>query len=148
MLPINTGFAGRRVETVVDVRNRTVSDVGLSQVRRAGIRVNSTGTVDLYDSDTGWVYSYSWIKPTYRADNLYQVRITGVTFNEGSSFFTSTYAENTWGSVSANPAWEVRDADSGSSGNVNVDFTLEIRYDGGATIDTASISLIATWDIS
>ncbi len=138
----------RPTRTIVDLLDRTVTDSGIGQTRLAGMRVNVDGTFDVYDSDTGWVFSYNWITPTAQASGLYEFRISNVLFSQGSAFFIEDFVENVWRSCTGNPEMMVRDNDSSGSENVSVGFDLAVRLDGGSIIDTASVNLAAIWDIT
>ena len=129
------------------VAPQNVQDLGTG-IRRAGYRFGADGNVYTFKSTTGWVQAGTWISDPSYLDGLHEVRITSVVWAEGSSFFTASAAENAWFTLSGDATWEVRDAISSAAGNADVTFTVELRYNGGATITSGSITLAAIWDIS
>ena len=107
----------------------------------AGLRVNTDGTIDqVTQAGAAQIDSATdWIIPNVRANSLYEVSVTGVT---GDPFDLSPPGSNgDWFDLSANRTWQLTQATTGSK---NCSFTLNIRYNGGATIDTGSYSLSVT----
>ena len=130
------------------IPNLTVNDVGVGTIRRAGIRVGTDGRMYAYRTDTGWEDAGQWISPLSAYDPLYEVTIQSVVFLEGFTFYTKAADEGVRVDLSAVRDWEVRDSISSAAGNVHVQFQLWLRYNGGPVLKTASMELLALWDIS
>lgn len=76
-----------------------------------------------------------WIVPNFANDNLYEVRVTNVVQLTGSGLFTSEpVAVDTWIAISADREWTV-------AADGNVQFDLQIRYNGGPVLATAQYTL-------
>lgn len=129
---------GDPLETVT-VSGESVTGLKLSGTATAGIRVNADGTID---KNQNGIYSQidaatDWIIPNGSASSLYEVRVTSVT----GSFSNAAAAPNTWINLGSNREWNVIQVGEGSS---TASFTLEIRYDGGAVLDSGTYFLTAT----
>ena len=113
----------------------------------AGIRFNSDGTVDKREgsSYTQVDTSTDWIDPNGAADSTYDVRITSVVWTNGSSFFVEAASEDVWIDLGSDREWSVQDTQSSGLGRKTVSFTVEIRKDEGAVIDSATYSLDANY---
>jgi len=136
---------------VLTISGEPVSAVAGPTPRIAGIRINTDGTLD---KRVGGTYTQidsgtDWIAPNGAARATHEFRIVDVVFNFGSSWFVEAEVEDTWIDLTGGALeWSVRDNSSSASENVSVDFTLEGRQNGGATLDTGDFTLVALWDVS
>lgn len=129
----------------VTVSGEDVLEIGTSP-RSAGIRVNIDGTIDSFRSGAYAQIDAStdWIIPNVGASSSYDVRVTSVVFVTGS-WGTTPGTDGNWFDLGSNRLWEVSDNDSSSNGTVDVTFTLEIRFNGGSVLDSASYRLVADY---
>ncbi len=120
-----------------------------SDPQTAGVRFNSNGTVQKREG-ASYVQidaSTDWIIPNGDANSTYDVRITNVVWTSGSAFFVEAAAEDVWINLGSNREWSVQDNTGTAAGSKDVSFTVEIRKDGGAVLDSATYSLSAEWEI-
>ena len=88
--------------------------------------------------------STDWVRPTTSSPGLYEVRYTGLT---GSAIFTGTTAEDTWHSMSSGD-WILRQRQLGGGfDSTSSTFTVEIRLNGGAVLDSASYTLTCNTEL-
>lgn len=100
---------------------------------QAGIRVNSTGSIQSREGGT-YTNLFTWLLSGSAA--AYDVRITGVV----GTAPTGT-AAGTWVNAGTSPEWLVQDGIVDLS-SVNSSFTLEISLAGAASaFDSASVNL-------
>ena len=114
----------------------------------AGIRFNSDGTVDKVENGTYTQVDSStdWIIPNGAASSLYDVRITNVVDIGGSPEgfnHASAAAEDVWINLGANREWAVENVGTGGSSSVGYTFDVEIRYNGGSVLDSASYTVLS-----
>ncbi len=90
--------------------------------------------------------STDWIRPRIGADSTYDIRLTNVNWISGSSFDQAPagYSEDTWLDMSENRYWAVIDMTGYQYPEVT--FDVQIRKDGGATLDSAAYSLKAIYE--
>ncbi len=138
------GASGGSVVTLTDSDVTTIDAVGPYN-SNSGIRVNTDGTIDSAKRTDGAANTYAqinastdWIIPNGAANSDYEVRITGLTLDGNHTWASQAAAENTWVDLSVNREWIINGTVAGLDATT---FTLEIRYNGGATLDTAAISL-------
>lgn len=127
----------------VTVSGETTTDFRLAPTDSyARIKVDNNGNV-YESSDTGtagWSIVDSgtdWVRPTSSAPGLYEVRFTSASNTPTSS----TAAEDTWHSLSSGD-FIVYNSVTGI-GVKSTNFTIEIRYNGGAVLDSASYTITA-----
>lgn len=105
----------------------------------SGIRVNTDGTIDKYRLNTGGYSqidaSTDWIIPNGAASSLYEFRLD-VTSNAPNYISDST---GTWLAISSARTWLFRNVNSAES-SISWNWTLRVRYNGGAEIDSAVYS--------
>ncbi len=109
-------------------------DVGINRNARAAIVVRSDGTIDKIENVTTTQVDVStdWIDPNGDASSDYDVRYTGLV---GDALDGSTsLAEDVWGDLGVDKFFEQRATSSPDS--FESEFTLEIRFMGGAALDT------------
>lgn len=83
--------------------------------------------------------STDWIRPTTSAPGLYEVRFTN---KSGDTIFT-TKAEDVWHDISTGDfTWIIQDTTFDDGANTAT-FTVEIRLDGGAVLDSAAYTISA-----
>ena len=106
----------------------------------AKVRINTDGTVDEFKNAIGaWAQIDSgtdWIIPNGDASSLYEVKLdvtTGDAPNSGDSESTGT-----WLALSADRIWGLDSIGSNAG-----DWTISIRYNGGAVIDTGLYEMSA-----
>lgn len=92
-----------------------------------------TGTASWTQVDTGT----DWVRPTTSAPGLYEVRFTA----SNNTPTSSTVAEDVWHSLSSGD-FIVYNSITGT-GQKSSTFTIEIRYDGGSVLDSASYTITA-----
>lgn len=108
---------------------------------RAGIRINTDGTIDKYTyNGTTGIYSQidessDWIIPKDAASSDYQVWLE---VNSGQNPNYASDSKDTWLPMSANRQWIYRRSTQGGPDSFN--WTLKIRFDGGADIDSGVYS--------
>lgn len=126
----------------------TVVSSTTSSQSRAGIRVNTDGTIDkrVGNTYTQIDSATDWIIPNGSASSTYQIRITNVTWLQGSAFNTAAAAADTWIDMSADREWSIADTAPGGTGIREVTFDLEIRLGEGATIDSGSFYLYSEFE--
>jgi len=81
--------------------------------------------------------STDWVVPHGEADSTFEGRITGLT----GDAFTTGPTVGTWFELSTIRTWELVQDETGELSN---SFTLEVRKDGGAVLDSAVYNLTAT----
>jgi hypothetical protein len=134
---------------VVTVSGELITHFTTGATATAGVRVNTDGTIDKL---VGAVYtqidaSTDWIIPNIEASSTYEVRITNVSWTQGSSFDTEASPAEVWISMAANREWSIVDATSTGLGAKSLTFDIEIRYDGGAVLDAGSFSMSADYEV-
>jgi hypothetical protein len=101
------------------------------------LQIRADGTVwwRRDDSATKQIFPETdWVVPNWFNDPLYEVRVTDVVPLEGVSDFTASPGTNgNWFALSTDRVWSVR-------GGV-IRFKVEIRYNGGAVLDSATYTL-------
>jgi hypothetical protein len=135
--------------TVVTVSGElNINDASASRTCRAGIRVNSDGTIDKYLNSTYTQIDSStdWIIPNGDADSTYDVRITNVVWAFGSSFDVEAAAEDAWIDLGFSREWSIEDSSSGGAGKKRVTFDVQIRKDAGAALDTGTYQCEADYN--
>lgn len=145
----------------VNLEDKFINHVGLNDVRTAGIRINSNGTVQ-------WLKTYQelelnpltdWIIPNGAASASYDVRLTNLTWiTKDEGFIISpggndTYTipmnlsadgdsdgnEDIWYDLGTSREWLFLDEDTADPGGLqSATFDIEIRI-GGITIATAAM---------
>jgi hypothetical protein len=137
------------VPGVVTVSGESIAEISAVATTTAGIRVGTDGFIterrggSYFSIDTGT----DWIIPHTSASSLYECRITSVSFTVGSGWLVQAAADDIWIDLSANREWSVQDTNSGAAGRKVVSFTLEIRLNGGAVLDSASYTLEADYEV-
>jgi len=135
---------------VITISGEHVSQIVGLGTKTAGIRINTDGTID---KRQGAGYSQidagtDWVIPNGAAKTTTEFRIVDVVWNTGFGFYVEAAAEDTWIDLLAGALeWSVRDSSSTPAGNKDVDFVLEVRPSGGATLDTGPFRLTAIWDV-
>jgi len=143
------GITGYGAPGVVILTGGLIADTRTDGNSFAGIRVNDDGTIDKRTSLGGYQQisaSTDWIIPNVLADDTYDVRIVNVVWNAGSSFWIQAAGENVWTHLGFPREWSVIDTDPTATGNQDVEFTLQIRRNGGSVIDSASFQLTADYE--
>lgn len=134
-----TDLEGQAANALVSVTGFTYYQYGdiLEGFPTVKLIVREDGTIDTQRDNRTPIQKNSatdWIVPNWFKDPLYEVRVTNVVTLEGSGGFTSSpIADGSWIAISADRTWTV-------AGKV-LRFTLEIRYNGGAVLDSAQITL-------
>ena len=107
----------------------------------AGVRANSDGTLDkrVGSTRTQIDSATDWLIPVGSAPSLYQIKCTDTAGNLDAG--SATIGD--WITLSSNREWYVAVTSPGSK---NFNLTLEIRYNGGATLDSAAFTGNATVD--
>lgn len=100
--------------------------------------VRADGTIDSRVGGNAPVQRFpltNWIVPNYAVDPLYEFRVTNVLWLSGgtSDWATSPIADDSWIAMGSDRQWTIN--------NALVRFDLEVRYNGGATITAATITL-------
>ena len=103
---------------------------------QTGITFKTDGKAYKYENGVE-TEMFDWIVPTSSYDALYEIRIIDVVWTLGSAFETEAAAENTWIAMSANRSWYVVDSNPTGGGAQDMSCKFEIRYNGGATLDTS-----------
>lgn len=120
--------------------------VASTELGVAGIRVNTDGTIDKLEDGvvTQLAASTDWVIPNGAASSDFDVRATSVTETggHGLGWDSAPAADDTWVDLSVNRTWQDANVGSGGSNTGGHNFTLEIRYKGGAALDSAAYS---TW---
>lgn len=105
---------------------------------RSGIRINTDGTIDKYTGTNNGGYTYAqidastdWIIPNSAANSSYEVQLD---VNSGTPNFSSD-STATWLAMSTNRQWIVQRTTVGTS---TWNWTLRIRFNGGAEIDNGA----------
>ena len=128
----------------VTVSGEVISDIGSGdRLFRAALVVKLSGTSDkiVNTTQTQIDGATDWIIPNGDASSLYEVRYTGLT---GDALDGSTsLAEDVWGSLGANKFFSQRWVAGAGIGMKSSVFTVEIRFNGGAPLDSASYTLNA-----
>jgi len=113
----------------------------------AGITVGSNGYIyKIDDTGTNLVNtSTDWVIPHGDNDGLYEVRVTNVvdTGGVGGDWDTKPTTDDTWIAISSNRTWQVKGVAEYGADSMGRDFDMEIRYDGGPVLATASFSLFS-----
>ena len=111
-------------------------NIAINRNARAAIVVRADGTVDRIENVTTTQVDVGtdWIDPPGDASSDYDVRYTGLTGDplDGST----TLAEDVWGNMGADKFFEQRATSDGE--DFESQFTLEIRFQGGAALDTGA----------
>jgi len=125
----------------VTLSGETINDIGSgNRPYRAALVVYTDGTCDKIENLTTTQIDSStdWIIPNGDASSLHEVRYTNRT---GSPLdVTTSLAEDTWGFISSNRFFEQR-LDGISIEGFSSSFTVEIRYNGGSVLDSATYAL-------
>lgn len=124
----------------VTLSGEGIVHTNLGGVATAGLRVNTDGTLD---KRVGTSYfqidsATDWIIPNNAAETDYEFRVTSVT---GDGFSSSPGSDGTWFDLTGG-ALEWAQVTNGQDETTN--FVLEVRKNGGATLDTGNYSLSAT----
>lgn len=129
---------------VVTLSGETVSTVS---EEKAGIRVNTDGTIDKIEGgtttqiDTGT----DWIIPNGAAHSLHEVRVTNVvdTGGDPGPWTDQAAADDIWIAITSNRFWSVQAVGPGGADSHGADFDLEIRFNGGAALASFAYSLFS-----
>ena len=134
------------VATVVTVSGQTIAynDTAAPWSAYAHLKVATDGNV--YEGEgTSATPSYvqidtgtDWIRPTAANDGLYEVRATII-----SGSVTGT--TGSWLTLDTDRVWYVNETVDGSA--TTASFTIEIRYNGGAVLDSATYTLQASCNL-
>lgn len=135
---------GKSSDTVT-VSGENITDFRTSPTDSyARLKVDDDG--NMYKStDTGsasWSQidsSTDWIVPEASSPGLYEVRFTGASNTPTSS----TAAEDTWHSLSSGDFIIYNSETTNGTATKSTTFTIEIRYNGGSVLDSASYTLTA-----
>jgi len=137
---------------VVTLSGHSIVTTGTGQSSAyAGIRFNTDGTVDEFESHGAGVYSQidsatDWIIPNAAvSEATYHVRVSAAPPTD--DFTTKPVANGSWIEISANREWGVEDFDASIENSVATgSVTFEISDDAGSTVLTsAAYSLSANW---
>lgn len=97
------------------------------------------GTVTQIDAGT------DWIVPNTDASSEFECRVTNVVWDAGTPGFAAQgAADDVWVDLSTDRTWLVLDTDQGGA-NKWVNFTLEIRKNGGSVLASNTYYLRASW---
>jgi len=126
-------------ETIAYARNSATTSIVY-----AGVRINTDGTIDKRGFKSG-TYSQidsgtDWIIPNGDANEYFEVYCQ-VNSESGAGLASSASLEGVWLPLTSNRLWYV--AKSGADGTDTANITISIRYNGGATIDSAVYALSA-----
>ncbi len=126
----------------VTVSGESISDIGVNRDARAAIVVRADGTIDKIVNTTVTQIDVAtdWIDPNGDASPDYDTRYTGLTGDplDGST----SLAEDVWGSIGADKFFEQR-ADAGSDDDFSSTITIQVRFQGGSPLDSASYTIAA-----
>ena len=125
---------------VVTLSGEFIEHIPVIGLALAGVKANSDGTMQQRKGGlfTQIDASTDWIIPNGAASSLYEVRYTNVSGNFGS--FTPAAAVDTWIDLGADRQWLLT---NGTAIYASRTFTLEIRYNGGAVLSSASYTIAA-----
>jgi hypothetical protein len=107
-----------------------------SGVQSASFTLESDGDIISATTPGGSVDEGDWLNPKASAPSLYEVRAT---VTSGS---LSSGTAGSWLALTSNRTWTRLDSSAGDGANVCV-LTIEIRYNGGAVLDTSTVTLTA-----
>lgn len=127
----------------VTVSGETFTDFGVNRTARAALVVRADGTIDkiVNVTTTQIDSSTDWIIPNGDASSLYDVRYTGLTGDPLDA--SSSLNEDEWGALSSDMFFEQR-ALVGTGDAFSSTFTIQVRFNGGAVLDSASYTIGAT----
>jgi len=128
---------------VVTLSGEAIASVGVvNQV--ASLRILNDGTMQKGTTGGGFVQIDSgtdWIIPNASADSTYDARI--VSTPPTNDFDNKPVANGSWISLGTTRTWDIGDTSSGDGSRATGNFTVEIRKDGGAALDSGTYSLDA-----
>lgn len=125
---------------VVSLFGTTVFSTDAGVPVTATFTVNNDGTVSKYTNFGGTAYLFDWLTPTSEAPGLYEVRFTlasGTTPTDGDTL-------GVWHALTSTRS--VGNTRSGTTGTTTSTLTCEIRYNGGAVLDSCSVTVSANWE--
>ena len=132
------------------VTGATINDDSTSRTCTARLTINADGTIDKLENVTTTQLSSDtdWVTPNEVADGDHDVRITNVVWTTGAAFTNEAAAEDAWIDLSVARVWDLIDTNSSPTGNLWVDFDIEIRDPGGSTVASGSYTMKALYDNS
>lgn len=128
----------------VSITDQTITQVGDTGARSvAGIGYTAAGSVTSRQGGPGAITTIgTWL--VYGAASDYEIRATVLSGITPQIVFSDVV--DAWLSLSVDRAWNLRDNDS-APGGVSSVLLIEIRAAGGAVIDSATITLSATYEV-
>ena len=108
------------------------------------LKFTSTGDAFVRKNSGSYVQvsaSTDWVRPTTNAPSLYQIRFTSASGD--TTYLDGTKAEDTWHDiVDSDFIMHIFDS-SIFLGGKSATFTIEVRLDGGATLDSGEYTITA-----
>lgn len=136
MIPIQLIVAAMNGNNgIVTLSGEAISSGGAG--KDASLIINTDGTLDKSEDDvtTQIDSATDWIIPNSSADALYEMRFVSFV---GDAFSTDELGgENNWTAISTNRELAL----PGDVASKSCSFTLEVRFNGGPTIDTGAFSI-------